>query len=332
MDYGLPDATGTQGLRKLHALLGASMPPTIIMTAGDVEAAAISAVRSGAVDFLAKRDVSSAVLKRTVGNAIETGRLKRSVLLRGQQLEAANDELMKRNEEIENFYHTVSHEIKTPLAATREFVSILSDELLGPINSRQQEMLSHATECCDQISAQFNDLLDLTRLETGKFRLEKRMQPLRPLIERCVVVANISAEPKNVKINASLPENLPEFNLDRARINQVLSNLLNNAIKFTPEGGAVTLESAYESVTDELEFRVIDTGCGIAPQHLDRVFDRLYQIENELNTESNGLGLGLAIATRIVVQHGGSLSVESEQGIGSTFVVCLVDVTKEDGG
>lgn len=327
MDYELPDSTGTEALQSLHDLLGSNLPPTIIMTAGDSEAAAISAVRSGAVDFLSKRNVSTAVLMRTIGNAVETGRLKRSIQIRGQQLKAANDELMRRNEEIQNFYHTVSHEIKTPLAATREFVAILSDQLIGPVNPQQQELLSHATECCDQITAQFNDLLDLTRLETGKLRLEKCAQPLKALIDRCVIAGRIVADSKNITIETSLPRDLPEFNFDRFRITQVLSNLLNNAIKFTPNGGVVSIVCAWNSTSDELNIRVIDTGCGIAKKHIERVFDRLYQIESEVETEHSGLGLGLAIATKIVSQHGGCLHVESEEGNGSTFVLSLTDVT-----
>ncbi len=328
MDYGLPDATGTQALESLQELLGTAAPPTIIMTAGNGEDAAISAVRSAAVDFLSKRDVSSAVLERTVGNAIEKGQLKQTVLLHGRQLKSANDELMRRNEEIQNFYHTVSHEIKTPLTAIREFISILFDEIAGPLNTEQKEFLSHATECCDQISAQFNDLLDLTRLETGKLRLEKSVQPVYALIDRCVVTAKIAADPKNVLLTTTVPADLPDFSIDRARINQVISNLLSNAIKFTPNGGKVSLECFWDSSNDELEIRVVDTGCGIAREHLDRVFDRLFQVDSDIHTEQPGLGLGLAIATKVVAQHGGSLRVESEQGQGSSFILSLIGVTR----
>ncbi len=320
IDYRLPDDTGTEVIKQLRELLGDAMPPTIVFTADGGEEAAIEAVRSGANDFLAKRNVTQESLCRALKNAIEKGMLRKSLTQRVQELEDANQLLRKRNEEIQRFYHTVSHEVKTPLTAIQEFVSIVFDGLAGPIADEQKTILKYALESCDQISSHFNELLELSRFETGKMTVNLAPSSMHDVFDHCIVAATPAALAKGISLSIDEHADLPLVMMQSNRIIQVLSNLINNAIKFTDVDGKVTIESALIDDGKRLRLSVRDTGCGIPAEDTSMVFERLYQV-NPANDNQNGpgMGLGLSIASEIVRLHGSSLSVESELGVGSVF-------------
>ena len=320
IDYRLPDATGTEVLRQLADLVGESLPPAIILTALGGEAAATEAVRAGATDFLAKRNVSSESLGRALRNAAEQGRLLAYNREKRDDLKRANEELQRRSEEIQRFYHTVAHEVKTPLTAVREFLAIINDELIGPINEEQREILGYSLESCDQLVAHFNDLVSLTRLETGKLTVDRQPGSLDSVLARCLTAAAVNAEARQIELVDAMEQPLPQVLIDANRINQVLANLLNNAIKFTDNGGRVELFSHHDVEQGWLEVSVRDSGPGIDPDHLSSVFERLFQVNPNLHGEnSGGLGLGLSIAQDIMQRHDSTIRVESEVGVGSTF-------------
>ena len=326
IDYGLPDRTGTDLIGTLRKRLGSALPPVVVISADVTADAAIEAVRHHASDFLTKREVSATALRRSLGNAVEKGRLQRAVTARRRELQTANRELERRAVEIQRFYHTVSHEMKTPLTAAREFVAIVRDGLAGEVSNDQAELLGHALECCDQITTQFNDLIDLTRLETGKMRLERSPTGFADVVERSIAMCESAARAKSLVVEHDVEENLPDLDIDGGRIVQVLSNLLGNAIKFTPGGGRVRLEAhrAPDRDADAVEVRVVDSGCGISESDCRKIFDRLYQVRIAAdNPESSGLGLGLSISREIVRGHGSDLVVDSRVGAGSTFSFTL---------
>jgi PAS domain S-box-containing protein len=239
-----------------------------------------------------------------------------------EQLKASFKEVGDLNTEIQKFYHTLSHELKTPLTSTREFISIVMDGLAGPLNKTQLEYLGVAKEGCDQLCLYVNDLLDVTRLETGKMSIEFQALPLAALVERVVEMLAPTAAGKGVSLSCDCQPDLPSVPIDKQRILQVLTNLTTNAIKFTAAGGDIRL-SLREAAADPecLQIDVRDTGRGIPKDQLDRVFNRLYQVNhNAQPVESrNGLGLGLYICQELVDLHGGRIWVESEMGKGSTF-------------
>src|ERR1043166_785593 len=193
------------------------------------------------------------------------------------KLAKSNKDLLRRNREIQNFYHTLSHELKTPLTSAREFVSIVMDGLAGPLNETQLEYLGIAKESCDQLRLYINDLLDVTRLETGKMSIEFQELPLAALVERVVKTLAPAAAGKGVGLSCHCQPGLPDVPIDKQRILQVLTNLTANAIKFTPAGGSIRL-SLGESPADPecLQVEVRDTGRGIPKDELDVIFDRLY--------------------------------------------------------
>jgi PAS domain S-box-containing protein len=240
------------------------------------------------------------------------------------RLEQTNRDLVRRNQEIQNFYHTLSHELKTPLTSAREFIAILMDGLAGPLSKTQLEYLGIARDSCDQLRVCFNDLLDATRLETGKLALDLKPAPLVPLLHRVVTVMKPRAFEKKLALLTELPPNLPEIPMDEGRITQVVTNLLNNAIKYTPAGGTIVIKvDDAPGCPQLLQVSVSDTGRGIPPEEQERIFDRLYQVKAGDASTEQGVGLGLYLCRELVQLHGGSIRVESEPEKGSTFSFVL---------
>lgn len=319
IDYLLPDGTGTGLVEKLSQNINKIAPPTIVTTADGGENAAAEAIRAGAVDFMSKRNVNSHSLSRSIHNAVEKFRLAESLKLRNSELVLANQRLRSNRREIMQFYHTVSHEVKTPLAAAREFISLVKDGADGKVSEGQHHLLQLAIDSCDQIKNQFTELLDMTRLESGKLELKRSATCVDDLVVRSVTSVSELARSRQINVRYECVANMT-VSADPDRIVQVLSNLLHNAVKFSADGSEVVLYTLLHSNSGRLEFRVEDTGCGIAKSEQSSVFDRLFQSEHKrAQSSANGLGLGLAIAKDIVKLHGEQLRVNSTLNIGSAF-------------
>jgi len=241
-----------------------------------------------------------------------------------QELETTNKDLLRKNQEIQSFYHTLSHELKTPLTSAREFISILMDGLAGPLNETQVEYLGIAKESCNQLRVCINDLLDATRLETGKMALDLKPVSLANLVQRVVTTMGPRAAGKQIALRHEVQPGLPDAPIDEHRMTQVISNLLNNAIKYTPPGGEIIVTAREAPAHPELlHVSVRDTGCGIAKEHQEHIFDRLYQVKAGDATTEQGVGLGLYLCRELVQLHGGNIWVDSELGQGSTFCFVL---------
>jgi PAS domain S-box-containing protein len=243
-----------------------------------------------------------------------------------EQLKTSLKEIGDLNTEIQSFYHTLSHELKTPLTSAREFVSIVMDGLAGPLNETQLEYLGIAKESCDQLRLYINDMLDVTRLETGKLTLDFQAGPLTPQVEAVVKMLTPAATGKGVSLSCDSQPDLPAVSFDKHRIVQLLTNLITNAIKFTPAGGQIRVSVSEAPADPEcLQVAVHDTGRGIPKGQLDLIFSRLYQAHRDdaMAEACRGLGLGLYICQELVQLHGGRISVESELGQGSTFTFTI---------
>jgi signal transduction histidine kinase len=323
LDYRLPGADGLtllQAFRDRHG--GIPTAPVVMMTGQGNESVAVEAMKLGIADYLVKDGLTAEGFRRAVKNAVCRWRLHATVVEKSRGLEQANAELKQRAEEMQRLYHVVSHELKTPLTAVREFIALVLDGVAGPLPTPDQRIyLEHALDGCDQISRHVNDLSDSSRLENVKLRLN--LAPVRP--ERIISFALASirhvALAKGLTLRTEITPNLPPVLADEVRLSQILGNLLGNAAKFTPPQGEIALIAQFKAgTTQEIEIIVKDTGCGIAPEHLDKIFNRLYQVPHAGDDlMGSGLGLGLSIARELVELHSGSLSVDSALGIGSTF-------------
>ena len=264
-------------------------------------------------------------LERAHDRIVElNGDLEQRVTDRTAELDKANRGLEKKNQEIQNFYHTLSHELKTPLTSTREFIALIADGVAGPVNPTQTEYLGLAMEGCDQLTVCLNDLLDVTRLETGKMTIQLKAGSLGLVIKRVLAGLKSTAEEKMISLRDDIAAELPDVLIDEARMSQIITNLVNNALKFTSSNGRVVV-SANESATDTefLEVSVSDTGRGIAKDQVELIFDRLYQVKNGEAATEDGVGLGLYLCRELVDLHGGDIRVESEPGKGSTFTFTI---------
>jgi len=228
----------------------------------------------------------------------------------------------KKIEELQNkFVSHVSHELRTPLTAMREFVALLIDEIPGELNEEQAEYCTRVRVNIDRLTRIIENLLLISSVDEGKIFLEKKLVDIKDLIKQVRDTLQITAGKKKIRIKAVSKDNLPRIYADSDRIVQVLTNLVYNAIKFTPDGGDIIIGARDSG--EKILIWVQDNGIGIKRQDQERIFDRFQQIRGKQVFIRQGTGLGLAISREIVGLHRGEIWVESREGEGSTFTISL---------
>jgi two-component system, NtrC family, sensor histidine kinase KinB len=221
---------------------------------------------------------------------------------------------------------TVSHELKTPLTGLQMAVHLLLEEVVGPLNAKQVELLLAARQDSDRLLTMVNDLLDLTRIEQGRVTLD--VKPIAPaeLLSESVERFDSRARDAGISLKVDAPAELPTVGVDRERFEHVFDNLIGNALAYTGRGGSITLSADAVSepgggVAGSVRFRVADTGQGIPPQYLPRIFEKFFRVPGK--RAGGGAGLGLAIVREIVTAHGGQIDATSRPGIGTTITLTL---------
>ncbi|MGA8151212.1 MAG: hybrid sensor histidine kinase/response regulator [Terriglobales bacterium] len=312
LDLNLPDSHGSETFRKI--LEKAPDVPIVILSGQEDEALAIRAVHQGVQDYLVKGEITSRHLERAMRYAVERQGLLRSLeISRKQQLEFKN-----------RFLSHVSHELRTPLTCIHQYVSLLYDGLSGAVSPEQRDHLRTILKSVNQLHAMIRDLLEATRAEAGKIRIEQRCVALGDLLQQAVVMMQAAAQQKHVGLEIAFDQRLPMAFADPDRVLEVLLNLIDNAIKFTPPDGAVVVKACLADADPAFVYiSVADTGSGISPEALPLIFERLYQDPDQIDGNRNGLGLGLYIAQELVSLHGGRIWVTSQPGEGSTFSFTL---------
>jgi signal transduction histidine kinase len=320
LDYRMPRMNGMDVLKTLQGDRRTRTLPVIMLTGQGSESVAVDALHGGAADYVPKDKASPGVFRRAILNAVEKSRLRMTVADKTRHLEMANETLRHRQEEIQRVYQTMSHEIKTPLTAAREFISIVRDGISGPVSEQQAEYLELAIESCDQLASHFNDLIDTARLDTGKLRLDRHPTAVGRLVMRATASVASAARAKNITVTRRIPSGLPLVCVDPGRIVQVIANLLWNAVKYTPADGRIVISaSRIAEPWEGVQIAVEDTGGGIRQADLERIFERLFQVSPTTSDPQAGLGLGLSIARELVRLHGGDITAESALGAGSIF-------------
>ncbi|HEY9649981.1 MAG TPA: response regulator, partial [Coleofasciculaceae cyanobacterium] len=240
-----------------------------------------------------------------------------------ERISLANAELARATRLKDEFLASMSHELRTPLNAILGLSEALQEEVYGSLTERQRKSLTTIEKSGQHLLELINDILDLSKIESGKLDLQLSPVSLPSLCESSLTFIKQQAHQKTIKLNYKITEGVEEVEVDERRLRQVLVNLLSNAVKFTPEGGEVWLNVEAESESEVLKFSIIDTGIGIAPENLDKLFKPFVQLDSSLSRRYAGTGLGLALVRRIAELHGGSVSLESELGKGSCFTVTL---------
>ena len=312
LDLTLPDSNGPDSFRRLHDQ--APGIPVVILTAVDDEEMAVKTVQQGAQDYLLKGEVDGKQLARSIRYAMERQALLTSLeTSRRQQLQFKDE-----------FLSHVSHEMRTPLTSIHQFASILFDGLAGPVPAEQREHLETILKSVTQLQAMIHDLLETTRAVSGKVRIEPRGIAVGEVLQASITMLQSTAQEKQIDLKLAVDDKLPLVYADVDRVQQVLTNLIGNAIKFTPQGGSVLAKACLVEIDPGFVYiSVSDTGRGISPEVKPSIFERMYQAPEALDNSRTGLGLGLYIAKELVELHGGQISVTSELGKGSTFTFTL---------
>ncbi len=217
-----------------------------------------------------------------------------------------------------NFIATLSHEFKTPIAAIRMSVDLLKKEELGAVTAEQKELLESIEDDANRLLKITGEILNLSQVETGNIQLDITATDPNTIVNNAVRMNKVMADQKKIKIEFAFPENLPKVNADEDKTTWVLSNLVGNAIRYSYDQSTIWLSITPEG--NYLRFSVKDTGQGIAPEYINRVFDRYFRIPG---TKKEGTGLGLSISKELIEAQGGHIYAESEYGAGSTFSFTL---------
>jgi len=318
-DYRMPDISGTHFLREVKE----DHPDTVkILFTGYTDfSAAEEAINVGEVYRFISKPWKTSELLSTIRQCIEHFDLVTSAKAYGEELQTANKKLKAMYEMQKEFTSTVSHELRTPLASIKMAIDLISQEIVGTINSEQKDILRRAKQETDRLKRLIDDILDLTKIEAGKLQMSFIMNDIHR------VILQVTESQKDVAQNRGLfktefDPNVPQVPFDSDRMVQVLNNLLGNAIKFTKQGGII-IKTEDKSQENHILISVIDSGKGISEKDQPRLFQKFQQIESAEGNEEGGTGLGLAISKEIITRHGGKIWVESKPGEGATFHIML---------
>jgi PAS domain S-box-containing protein len=268
---------------------------------------------------ITKRKEAEHQLKKAVSDLARSNReLDRS----SREVKEANQRLRELDEIKSHFISAASHELRTPLTSIKGYVeSVLEDEV-GPLNEQQKQFLGYVKIATDRLHRLLNELLDISKIESGQVRMSKSLTNLRNLLKEEVMIFKTQAQNKGIQMEIETEMSLREIYCDGDKIREVMDNLLSNAIKYTPQSGRIKIQAKNDERGVRID--VMDTGIGIAKDDLGRIFEPFQHIEKSgLEDEEESTGLGLTLVKRIVEAHDGTISVRSQQGNGSVFTVFL---------
>jgi signal transduction histidine kinase len=293
--------------KRVNAQRGAALLGEWALIVGGAIALALGILALASVERSVKdRETAHALLQQSEGD------LRNSTLL----LQVRNAQIEKATRLKSEFLANMSHELRTPLHTIIGFSEVLSEELQGPLNDKQSHCVNVIQKDALFLLQLINDILDLSRIEAGKLNLRPERFDVASVLNQVLTSIESLSSAKAIQIESHVPP-ATTLHADPVRFKQVIYNLLSNAVKFTPEAGKIRVEATPRD--GFLEVVVSDNGIGIPKEEQETIFNKFYQTESGTRIGLEGAGLGLAIAKRLVVQHGGRIWVESERGKGSSF-------------
>jgi len=322
LDYNLPKKSGLETLKTIKAK-NIEIPIVMITGQGDEQVAA-ALIKEGAFDYLPKRDGYEdsipLMIRKTIAEfraKIERENLQKEIALKKEELEKTNVQLMKLDRMKSDFVANVVHELRTPLTIIKGNLDNINKGFAGEVQPQQKEILGDIFRIISRLSRLINDLLDLSKIESGKMELRKESLDIVTLAGETMKTFEILTSSKKIGLVKEFPDKAVIVNADKDKLAQVFINLIGNAVKFT-DNGNVTVK--IMDLQGEAEVRIQDTGPGIPCDQLDKIFDKFVRVIAETK---EGTGLGLPIAKDIIVLHKGRIRVESESGKGTSFIFII---------
>lgn len=253
---------------------------------------------------------------------------EKNLMNKNIELERANKKLSELDRLKSDFLSVVSHELRTPLTTISGYITFLRSEKAGTLNENQKDYLKISEGEADLLNRLIQELLDLSKIEAGEFKVNLAKVDMQEVIDKALAPLKFSADNQGIFLERKLPDSLPLVRADRERILQVITNLVENAIKFNQPGGKVLVSAESSEQDKKVIFSVQDTGIGIPEDKLGKIFDKFYQVDSSGKRKYGGCGLGLAISKSIITLHKGRLWAESEIGKGSKF---FFELLKDNG-
>ncbi|MDJ0535487.1 MAG: ATP-binding protein [Xenococcaceae cyanobacterium MO_207.B15] len=339
LDYHLPDSNGKELINQIKKILYIDSPLIVFTGQGD-EFIAVEMMKAGASDYLKKNQIYPDNLVKAIKNAIRIYQAEKAVALANQRLKATNELLLLKNQELETqkrqiklqniklqeaynlksqFLATMSHELRTPMNAILGFSQLLLRQYPVPLTKTQQNLVQRIFNNGQNLLNMINEMLDFSIVESGKLELNIKEFNLANVVQLTLEELRSLAIEKNLKLETKINLQNSQVWQDSQFLKRILVNLLSNAIKFT-EQGAIQVE-VWETNPAQIAIAVTDTGIGIAPENIDIIFQAFRQLDQSFTRKYSGTGLGLAISESLVKTMGGTITVESQLGEGSTF--CL---------
>ncbi|PXA91591.1 hybrid sensor histidine kinase/response regulator [Caulobacter sp. D5] len=319
LDVQMPGMDGFELAEFMRGSERARHIPIIFLTAGAANLQRrFRGYEAGAVDFIQK-PIEPNVLRSKAAVFFDLHQQRQQIERQRDELDAAAQALRRADRHKDNFLAVLAHELRNPVAALGGGLHLLNKDIpperARDIRVRMDRMLSHLSHLVD-------DLLDVSRVSQGKISLKKERIELGDALRSAIEASQHNIDAGSHRFDADLPDEAIWLDADHTRVAQIVANLLNNAAKYTPPGGEITLTA--RRLDAEVEIRVTDTGVGIPPAMQSRIFEIFAQVEDHLTKAQGGLGIGLALVKQLVALHRGTIEVESAgEHLGSTFIVRL---------
>jgi signal transduction histidine kinase len=324
VDYNMPGGTGLEWLPKLIAT---GLGPVIFLSSQTDVKVTADAFRAGASDFIPKADAMADEkrLARAIREAVQRFRLEvsnrtltRQLKLVNLELEAKNKRLHELTETAKQFVDDVAHDFRTPLTVIQQYASIVSEGLSGPVTEKQTNHLAIITEATQDLSEMVDDFLDSSKLRARSLCVDRQRHAVQELFESIEPMLAVRAAPKQIPVERNIADNIPPFFADLSKATRVLTNLVVNAIKVTPQGSPLKIW-ARPTEAGDVRIGVTDAGPGLRESDLKVIFERFKQVHQPQVAGTKGFGLGLSIVKNLTWLNLGAVDTQSELGKGSTF-------------
>lgn len=322
LDCNLPKKSGLETLREIKKK-GIKIPVVMITGQGD-ESVAAQLIKEGAFDYLPKRenyeDAVPLMIRKTIAEyraGLEKEQFQKELALKKDELEKTNQKLMELDRMKSDFVANVVHELRTPLTIIKGNVDNIVEGYAGEVQPKQKEMLADIHRISERLTRLVNDLLDLSKIESGKMELKKEGLDLVELAGDVLKGFEKPARDKKVVIKKEFSKSKMIVHADKDKLTQVFINLIGNAVKFTDKGEVIVRMAGLQ---DEVQVEIQDTGPGMSKEETEKIFDKFVRVVAE---KKEGTGLGLPIAKDIITLHNGRIRVESAPGKGSNFIFNL---------